>query len=73
MIILILNGALFLLHCWNLVISFEGLLSCQLLLQARNLLKKEGEEVPIEVLNNLGVLHFERGEFEVCAVLQGYL
>lgn len=38
------------------------------MLQARILLKKGGQEVPIEVLNNLGVLHFERGEFEVCAV-----
>lgn len=29
------------------------------------LLKKGGQETPIEVLNNLGVLYFERGEFEV--------
>lgn len=34
--------------------------------QARSLLKKGGEEVSIELLNNIGVLHFERGEFEVC-------
>ncbi|OVA06840.1 Tetratricopeptide TPR-1 [Macleaya cordata] len=32
---------------------------------ARSLLKKGGEEVPIELLNNIGVLHFERGEFEL--------
>ncbi|KAK6944759.1 Tetratricopeptide repeat [Dillenia turbinata] len=32
---------------------------------ARGLLKKGGEEVPIELLNNIGVLHFERGEFEL--------
>ncbi|KAH9801930.1 protein CTR9-like [Citrus sinensis] len=31
---------------------------------ARTLLKKAGEEVPIEVLNNIGVIHFEKGEFE---------
>ena len=34
-------------------------------LQARMLLKKTGEAIHIELLNNLGVLHFERGEFEV--------
>lgn len=33
--------------------------------QARNLLKKANEEVPLDLLNNIGVLHFERGEFEV--------
>ncbi|MFS7991242.1 putative RNA polymerase-associated protein Ctr9 [Helianthus anomalus] len=32
---------------------------------ARNLLKKANEEVSIELLNNIGVLHFERGEFEL--------
>ncbi|KAF8401080.1 hypothetical protein HHK36_014383 [Tetracentron sinense] len=32
---------------------------------ARGLLKRGGEEVPIELLNNIGVLHFERGEFEL--------
>ncbi|CBI27821.3 hypothetical protein VitviT2T_016290 [Vitis vinifera] len=32
---------------------------------ARGLLKKGGEEVPIELLNNIGVLYFERGEFEL--------
>lgn len=40
------------------------------MLQARSLLKKGGQEVPIELLNNIGVLHFERGEFEVCATLK---
>lgn len=38
------------------------------LLQARTLMKKAGQEVPIEVLNNIGVIHFEKGDFEVCAV-----
>lgn len=28
-----------------------------------------GEDVPIDLLNNIGVLHFERGEFEVCSFL----
>ncbi|KAI3814451.1 hypothetical protein L1987_14091 [Smallanthus sonchifolius] len=32
---------------------------------ARNHLKKTNEEVSIELLNNIGVLHFERGEFEL--------
>lgn len=31
-------------------------------------MKKGGQEVPIEMLNNIGVLHFEKEEFEVCAV-----
>ncbi|KAJ8767463.1 hypothetical protein K2173_017507 [Erythroxylum novogranatense] len=32
---------------------------------ARSLLKKGGQEVPIEVLNNIGVIHFEREELEL--------
>ncbi|XP_051148255.1 protein CTR9 homolog [Andrographis paniculata] len=32
---------------------------------AHNLLKKGKEEVPLELLNNIGALHFERGEFEL--------
>ncbi|KAK3040389.1 hypothetical protein RJ639_026794 [Escallonia herrerae] len=32
---------------------------------ARSLLKQGHEEVPVELLNNIGVLHFERGEFEL--------
>ncbi|XP_020207099.1 protein CTR9 homolog isoform X2 [Cajanus cajan] len=32
---------------------------------ARTLFKKGGQEVPIELLNNIGVLQFERGEFEL--------
>lgn len=34
--------------------------------QARNLLKKSGEKIPIELLNGIGLLHFEKGELEVC-------
>ncbi|KAL1363930.1 protein CTR9 homolog [Arachis hypogaea] len=32
---------------------------------ARTLFKKGGQDVPIELLNNIGVLQFERGEFEL--------
>ncbi|KAE9604674.1 putative RNA polymerase-associated protein Ctr9 [Lupinus albus] len=32
---------------------------------ARTLFKKGGQAVPIELLNNIGVLQFERGEFEL--------
>ncbi|KAK8523258.1 hypothetical protein V6N13_113206 [Hibiscus sabdariffa] len=32
---------------------------------ARNLLEKGGQPVPVEVLNNIGVLHFEREELEL--------
>lgn len=39
------------------------------MIQARTLFKKGGEEVPIELLNNIGVLQFERGEFEVCTAI----
>ncbi len=33
--------------------------------QALSLLKKNGEVIPLGLLNNIGVLHFERGELEV--------
>lgn len=36
------------------------------LLQARTLFKKGGQEVPVELLNNIGVLQFERADFQVC-------
>ncbi|XP_028786901.1 protein CTR9 homolog isoform X1 [Neltuma alba] len=32
---------------------------------ARTLFKKGGQEVPIELLNNIGVLQFERGDFQL--------
>ncbi|XP_008776475.1 protein CTR9 homolog [Phoenix dactylifera] len=32
---------------------------------ARNLLSKRGEEVPIQLLNNIGVLYFEKGDFQL--------
>lgn len=40
------------------------------MLQARGLLKKGREEIPIELLNNIGVLHFEREEYEVDHLLK---
>ncbi|KAM1173948.1 hypothetical protein TB2_026133 [Malus domestica] len=49
----------------ELLISSDAGAALDCLKTAHNLLKKEGQEVPIEVLNNLGVLHFERGEFEL--------
>ncbi|KAF9599832.1 hypothetical protein IFM89_001778 [Coptis chinensis] len=33
--------------------------------QARSLLKKSGGKAPIELLNNIGVLHFDKGDFEL--------
>ncbi|KAK8939936.1 hypothetical protein KSP40_PGU005708 [Platanthera guangdongensis] len=32
---------------------------------ALNILKKGGEEIPVELHNNIGVLYFEKGEFEL--------
>ncbi|KAL5572369.1 hypothetical protein UlMin_021966 [Ulmus minor] len=49
----------------ELLISSDATSALDALKTARGLLKKGGQEVPIEVLNNLGVLHFERGEFEL--------
>ncbi|KAK8913860.1 hypothetical protein KSP39_PZI024157 [Platanthera zijinensis] len=34
-------------------------------LVALNILKKGGEEIPVELHNNIGVLYFEKGEFEL--------
>ncbi|KAM6583619.1 hypothetical protein CsatB_010621 [Cannabis sativa] len=49
----------------ELLISSDPVAALDALKTARMLLKKGGQETPIEVLNNLGVLHFERGEFEL--------
>ncbi|GMN53019.1 hypothetical protein TIFTF001_022163 [Ficus carica] len=49
----------------ELLISSDPVAALDSLKTARTLLKKGGEGIPIEVLNNLGVLHFERGEFEL--------
>lgn len=48
-----------------LLLSCDRMIRPNFLLQARNLLKRANEEVPVELLNDIGVLHFERGEFEV--------
>ncbi|GAV72784.1 TPR_1 domain-containing protein/TPR_11 domain-containing protein/TPR_12 domain-containing protein [Cephalotus follicularis] len=49
----------------ELLISSDTGAALEALKTARSLLKKKSEEVPIEVLNNIGVLHFEREEFEL--------
>ncbi|KAG9160851.1 hypothetical protein Leryth_008663 [Lithospermum erythrorhizon] len=49
----------------ELLISVDAAAALDAFKTARNLLKKRNEEVPIELLNNIGVLHFERGEFEL--------
>lgn len=59
------NDAQAFLDLGELLISSDAGAAQDCLKTARNLLKKGGQEVPIEVLNNLGVLHFERGEFEL--------
>lgn len=50
---------------WKRLHRFFSLVGHCCSLQARSLLKKSGEEVPIELLNNIGVLQFERAEFKV--------
>ncbi|XP_059634757.1 protein CTR9 homolog [Cornus florida] len=49
----------------ELLISTDAGAALDAFKTARVLLKKGGEEVPIELLNNIGVLQFERGEFEL--------
>ncbi|XP_069143051.1 protein CTR9 homolog isoform X1 [Solanum lycopersicum] len=49
----------------ELLISNDPAAALEAFKTARNLLKKSNEEVPIELLNNIGVLHFEREEFEL--------
>ncbi|XP_060191121.1 protein CTR9 homolog [Lycium barbarum] len=51
----------------ELLISNDPAAALEAFKTARNLLKKSNEEVPIELFNNIGVLHFERGEFELAA------
>ncbi|KAL2529956.1 Protein CTR9-like protein [Forsythia ovata] len=48
----------------ELLVSTDDCAALDAFKTARNLLKKENEEVPIELHNNIGALHFERGEFE---------
>ncbi|XP_058080007.1 protein CTR9 homolog [Magnolia sinica] len=49
----------------ELLISSDAGAALDAFKTARGLLKRGGEEVPIELLNNIGVLHFERGDFEL--------
>nr|KAJ0206542.1 hypothetical protein LSAT_V11C500279690 [Lactuca sativa] len=49
----------------ELLISTDSGAALDAFKTARNLLKKANEEVSIELLNNIGVIHFERGEFEL--------
>jgi RNA polymerase-associated protein CTR9 len=49
----------------ELLISSDTSAALDAFKTANSLLKKSREEVPIELLNNSGVLHFERGEFEL--------
>ncbi|KAL8243074.1 hypothetical protein R6Q59_009332 [Mikania micrantha] len=49
----------------ELLISTDSGASLDAFKTARNLLKKANAEVSIELLNNIGVLHFEKGEFEL--------
>ncbi|CAI9787594.1 unnamed protein product [Fraxinus pennsylvanica] len=49
----------------ELLISTDECAALDAFETAHNLLKMGNEEVPIELLNNIGVLHFERGEFEL--------
>ncbi|KAH7572071.1 hypothetical protein ACOSP7_015084 [Xanthoceras sorbifolium] len=48
----------------ELLISSDTSAALEAFKTARTLMKKGGLEVPIEVLNNIGVLHFEKEEFE---------
>lgn len=49
----------------ELLISSDTAAALEAYRTARTLLQKGGEDVPIELLNNIGVLHVERGEFEL--------
>ncbi|CAA0829302.1 Protein CTR9 homolog [Striga hermonthica] len=49
----------------DLLISTDINAALEAFKTARNLLKRGNEEVPLELLNNIGALHFERGEFEL--------
>jgi RNA polymerase-associated protein CTR9 len=50
----------------ELLVESDWAAAMEYLKTARNLLKKAGEDVPVELLNGIGLLHFEKGEFEVC-------
>ncbi|KAG2298042.1 hypothetical protein Bca52824_034514 [Brassica carinata] len=48
----------------ELLISSDAGAALDAFKMARTLMKKGGQEVPIEVLNDIGALHFEKEEFE---------
>ncbi|KAK4754413.1 hypothetical protein SAY87_002517 [Trapa incisa] len=49
----------------ELLISSDPTAALDAFKTAHSLLKKGGQEVPVDMLNNIGVIHFERGEFEL--------
>lgn len=49
----------------ELLISTDAVAALDAFKTARSLLKKGHEEIPIDLLNNIGVLHFEREEYEL--------
>lgn len=49
----------------ELLVESDWAAAMEYLKTARNLLKKAGEAVPVELLNGIGLLHFEKGEFEM--------
>ncbi|XP_058186995.1 protein CTR9 homolog isoform X1 [Rhododendron vialii] len=49
----------------ELLISTDAGAALEAFKTARGLLEKGHEEVPVELLNNIGVLQFERGDFEL--------
>ncbi|XP_073008997.1 protein CTR9 homolog [Typha latifolia] len=54
-----------LLELGELLISSDAGAALDALKTARSLLKRGSEDVPVELLNCIGVLYFERGEFEM--------
>ncbi|KAF3326627.1 RNA polymerase-associated protein CTR9 [Carex littledalei] len=49
----------------ELLLPTDSNAALEALKTARNLLKKSGEDIPIELLNTIGVLHFEKEDFEL--------
>ncbi|KAJ3682862.1 hypothetical protein LUZ60_013089 [Juncus effusus] len=49
----------------ELLIPTDTNAALEALKTARNLLKKNNEDIPIELLNTIGVLHFEKEDFEL--------
>ncbi|KAF6139198.1 hypothetical protein GIB67_040345 [Kingdonia uniflora] len=49
----------------ELLISSDAGAALDAFKTARSLLKRSGELVPIQLLNNVGILHFDRGEFKL--------